>query len=980
MRRCASCLSPITSKKIKCESCRYDNSKIKVAKSVIPPGKILDGRYYLGNVLGQGGFGITYKGFDQDLNRLVAIKEYYPKHNVERAGKGLEVTPNNEGEFRTGLKYFTDEARALARFQGHQNIVSVLSYFKTNGTAYMVMEYIEGRTVREILKGGATFPAEDAISTILLILDGLRACHETNLIHRDLTPDNIYITKTGLVKILDFGSARETKEGEENEFTQILKQSYAPVEQYQKGAQGPWTDIYSVGATFYRLLTGKPPAQNSVERLLSDELKKPSELGKGIQVSSQVEEVLMKALAVRPEDRYQHVDSFKADLLNASQETHKPQVSTQQVKKKPPAKTKTKEKQAPKVEEKTSGQSNYGLFIGLAAALAIVVGYVVLTPASSVEISEYNPREKEERKDPEMPPPDDSIIPDPPKVERAPKPQNPISSGYALVVKTFPTYAKIRILGTPETYEEGMRLSEGEYTAEAWADGYRLKREAFSLTKNKTITLTLNQLETPSVKVMNDFLDLTKAANTEKVLTFKKRHKRHIPLSAVGEVLLEKDVFLALENKAKIGDAESNFVLGVIFSEGIGKRKDIVIARNFLKKADLQDYLPATAWLAKSYSCAFTTEECNDNESNKLFAETSRKVAISNYLKAELMLKKKNKSEARNLLKKASDAGVNAAHYLWAEIENESGNKRESERLWKKAADLGNTDSMMRLASLYANDTSTVSERWLNKAYKAGHQEAGVFLALKAVEDNPSTFFKLANETASKGVEKGSFLKGWAYYQGISVRKDWSLAKENFSNCPQEPNCKVMHSILVLSGSRKSSLTSLESALLKLDNDANSRKDLIPQVKAEMYYQLGKIYTIPSFKPNPQKASNYFIKASNLNQHEALSYLCNMYQFGNGVVKSKSKAYEQCEKAYSLGSKDPTTLIFLGQFFEKGGLNKKSPDLKKALKFYGEACSLMDGLGCCHEARLYSLDSKNRSLQQVSSVNAKTFNFDHCDY
>ena len=139
MRRCASCLSPITSKKVKCESCRFDNSKIRVIKSVIPPGRVLDGRYYIGNVLGQGGFGITYKGFDQDLNRLVAIKEYYPKHNVERSGKGLSVSPSNNSEFKRGLNYFTDEARALARFQAHRNIVSVLSYFKSNNTSPYVL-------------------------------------------------------------------------------------------------------------------------------------------------------------------------------------------------------------------------------------------------------------------------------------------------------------------------------------------------------------------------------------------------------------------------------------------------------------------------------------------------------------------------------------------------------------------------------------------------------------------------------------------------------------------------------------------------------------------------------------------------------------------------------------------------------------------------------------------------------------------------
>ena len=157
----------------------------------------------------------------------------------------------------------------------------------------MVMEFMEGRTVREILRGGKTLPTTDSIKIILGVLDGLAACHKQNLIHRDLTPDNVYITRNSQIKILDFGSARQTKEGEDNEFTQILKESYAPIEQYQKsGAQGAYTDIYSVGATFYRLLTGKPPPHNATDRIIEDKLKRPSQVINGLDISVSVEDVL----------------------------------------------------------------------------------------------------------------------------------------------------------------------------------------------------------------------------------------------------------------------------------------------------------------------------------------------------------------------------------------------------------------------------------------------------------------------------------------------------------------------------------------------------------------------------------------------------------------------------------------------------------------------------------------------------------------
>ncbi len=983
MRRCASCLSPITSKKAKCESCRFDNSKIRVTKSVIPPGRVLDSRYYIGNVLGQGGFGITYKGFDQDLNRLVAIKEYYPKHNVERSGKGLNVSPSNNSEFKRGLNYFTDEARALARFQGHRNIVSVLSYFKSNNTAYMVMEYIEGRTVRAILKGGSNFPPEDAISTIIQVLEGLRACHDTNLIHRDLTPDNIYITRTGQVKILDFGSARETKEGEENEFTQILKQSYAPVEQYQKGAQGPWTDIYSVGATFYRLLTGRPPEQNSVERLLSDTLKRPSELGKGIKISSKVEDVLMKALAVRPEDRYQHVDSFTADLLNASQETPKPKLSTASVKKNPERKPAIKQapKQTSKASKEPMGENKVPWFIGIAAVLAITVGYFIYSPTESQSFVVQTPTPLPSQPAPAPPPTQITpvpapIPPAPPPPAPAPPP-TPVPSGYELVVKTIPSKAKVRILGTPVVYKDNMRLEKGEYIVEAWASGYRLEQKRFSLDRKKTLTLNLTLLETPSVEVMNDFFELSKSVNSNSVSNFKNLHRSHAPLSAIGEVVLADHVYPALLKKAKQRDAESNFVLGVILSEGIGRKQDIEKAKDHLKEAHDQDYLPATTWLARAYSCSFVKRKCNDSMSDSLFNIASRRLPLSNYMKAELLIKQQKKSDAKALLTKASNAGVNAAHHILAEIEYASNNLAVSESLFKKAADLGNTESMLRLASLSVNKSSSTSERWLNKAYKAGNQEAGVFLALGAAKKSPSTFYKLAEETASKGSAKGKFLQGWAYYEGIYVQRDWTYAKENFSKCLQEPNCKAMYNVLTHSGTRNKSLEILEGELLKLEK-INSA-DLLPQVKGEIYYQLGKIYSYPNFKPNPKKAAQYFTKSTTFNNTQAMTFLCNMFRYGNGVAKNIPKAYDLCQKAYQIGSRDPTALIFLGLYFEEG-LSGTKVDLEKAKKFFNTACDLADGVACCHAARLYSKNSSNRSLQQVSSVKAKRHNFNHCSY
>ena len=269
--RCFSCLADDYSNK--CNVCGSVNANIKTNTTVLPPGFTLDDRYFIGRVLGQGGFGITYIAFDEILGGVVAIKEHYPKAIVDRAKDGSVIASNTK-EFNQGLKKFTEEAKAVAKFKNHPNIVSVLSYMRSKNTAYMVMEYIQGKTVKDILMGGKKLPVKDALQVIHQVLDGIGVCHNARLIHRDLTPDNIYITTQGGVKILDFGSARETVDGGDNEFTQVLKKSYAPVEQFQQGqSQGPWTDIYSIGASLYRMLIGKPPALNSVDRLLNDTLK-----------------------------------------------------------------------------------------------------------------------------------------------------------------------------------------------------------------------------------------------------------------------------------------------------------------------------------------------------------------------------------------------------------------------------------------------------------------------------------------------------------------------------------------------------------------------------------------------------------------------------------------------------------------------------------------------------------------------------------
>lgn len=221
--------------------------------------------YEIASVLGVGGFGITYKGYDHSLHCDVAIKEYLPSGLALRTGNGTTVIPKSDNDkkyYDYGLKRFLDEARILAKFK-EQSIVRVSRFLESNGTAYLIMDYEDGESLAEYLQKAGVLGEPELLDIILPILNGLKAVHAKDFLHRDIKPGNIYLRKSGPPVLLDFGAARQAFGEQTRALTGMVTPGYAPFEQYNsRSKQGPWTDLYAIGATLYHGITGRAPAES----------------------------------------------------------------------------------------------------------------------------------------------------------------------------------------------------------------------------------------------------------------------------------------------------------------------------------------------------------------------------------------------------------------------------------------------------------------------------------------------------------------------------------------------------------------------------------------------------------------------------------------------------------------------------------------------------------------------------------------------
>ena len=315
-RRCCNCMNELVGEGKICPACEFDNSSYVQPDEALPCGTVLKGRYLIGRMIGQGGFGLTYIGYDNTLGTPVCIKEYFPAGGAMRGQDGSTRVYWSGGStgaaLKKGRKIFVEEAKKAARVRSLDSIVSVWDVFDENDTAYIVMEYIKGITLKDYLKKrGIVMDTEECLGLLMPVIRDLQKVHEKGIVHRDISPDNLMVREDGKILLLDLGAAKDLMKGKEQSSMLVHKKGFSPPEQYTEGTKiGPWTDVYAMCATIYWCMTGKN-VPDAMDRMMGDIPDYPESMPEALKA------VLEHGLEVKPSDRIQDMKELEKELETA---------------------------------------------------------------------------------------------------------------------------------------------------------------------------------------------------------------------------------------------------------------------------------------------------------------------------------------------------------------------------------------------------------------------------------------------------------------------------------------------------------------------------------------------------------------------------------------------------------------------------------------------------------------------------------------
>lgn len=360
-----------------CRHCGFNPETYEPVPTALMPMTVLHNQYIIGAVLGKGGFGITYTGYDNLNYRKVAVKEFYPSSVVYRDGSQtteITVPPNMKQIYENGVKKFYNEAVTLSKLQDIPAIVGIYDFFYENNTAYIVMEFIDGTAVDQIVLKQGGMDVDITLTIYYPIIQALKKVHEAGILHRDISPSNVMLDEKFMARLIDFGSSRAYSHEMSTDLTVILKKGFAPIEQYsKKGKHGPAEDVYAICASMYYTMTGKvPPA--APDRRVFDTLQPIHNYSADIPAN--IENIIMKGLSVQAEDRYHDMAALgrAIDMAVSGKQEHS-------VGKHTPSKEETERNSKKRKDKKSTGNNTTApqiLLLAASGALLLILLVILI--------------------------------------------------------------------------------------------------------------------------------------------------------------------------------------------------------------------------------------------------------------------------------------------------------------------------------------------------------------------------------------------------------------------------------------------------------------------------------------------------------------------------------------------------------------------------------------------------------------------------
>ncbi|MCI5901611.1 MAG: serine/threonine-protein kinase [Blautia sp.] len=751
---CFGCMKENENQGQPCPYCGFDiNEYMKDCSArVLRPGTILNGQYLVGKVLGEGGFGITYLAMDLNLEFPVAIKEYFPaglavRDASERSIARISVLSGEKSVYyQQGLERFTEEAKSLIRFRHEEGIVQVNTFFYENGTAYMVMEYIHGKSLKQYLQGkNAPLTEAETFRIMMPILKMLEKVHKAGIIHRDISPDNIMLGTDGKVYLIDFGAARMITGAESKSLDVVLKPGYTPFEQYySRGNMGPWTDVYAVCATMYRMLSGKVPQeslarldQNQLETLytLSEKREIPS-------VSQRTSQSVEKGMSLKREERYQSIDELLIDLTEEEKNAEKSVVSEKKQKAEKAKEEKIhKERHKEKVEKKHS-RKKYLIAGGTAAALLIFVsGFGMWSHPELFRSAEKCYElgcEYYERED--------------------------YQKAYKLLKKAADTG------NTEAQYQLGNCFYEGtgvEQNTETAIELYEEAADAGNADAQKSLSAAYYSLG-QTYYGESDY----------------------------------KEAVKWYEKASDAGNVDAQYQLGNCYCEGTGVEQNTEIAIEWYEKA--ADEGNEDARNSLSEICYSLGNIYYDETDYEKAVELYKKASDAGNVDAQYQLGncycegtgvEQNTETAIEWYEKAADEGNEDARNSLSEICYSLGNIYYDEtdyekavELFKKAAEAGNAEAQYQLGNYYYDEEDyNEAVKWYEKAAEYENVQAQYMVgSINFYNGNYEKAIEWYEKAAEYGLADAQYSLGLCYYYEYGVKQDKQIAEDYFYKAAEQ--------------------------------------------------------------------------------------------------------------------------------------------------------------------------------------------------